>query len=478
MEPLEPDDPRTLGGHRILARLGSGATAVVYLGRSRGGRLLAVKAVHAERARRPEARDHFVREVAATAAAGGVHSPPVVGADPAGRVPWMATEFVPSVPLHEAVERFGPLPARSVRRLAAGLAEALVAVHRAGVVHRDVKPANVLLTADGPKLVDFGIAAAAQPAGLAGTPGFMSPEQVAGTEVGPATDVYSLGSTLAYAYARGDTGDTGDTAAPRGDAHPDGDPGPDDAALRSLIADCRRLDPAERPTPAALGDRLARESGPDGSAGTHPGAAWLPAPVLAAIDAHAGEAANPPLAPAGPPRRRLLLGGAAAVAAGAGAVVLLVLREDEPRPVPGDEALPAAGESAPPAGDPDSGSPAGGAEPEPPAEPVPVEFALTGDGPVERLTYAVNREPKTLKNVSLPWRKTVEVPRENGSAAWSIDMSHHGEVTYVIHVDGREAMSQRSPAPGIPGAVRGPGPYHAEAGGEIAWGSPPDDTSA
>lgn len=390
VEPLEPDDPRSLGGHRILARLGSGATAVVYLGRSRGGRLLAVKVVHAERARRPQARDHFVREVAATAAAGGVYSPSVVGADPGGRVPWMATEFVPSVSLHEAVERFGPLPGHSVRRLAAGLAEALVAVHRAGVVHRDVKPANVLLTADGPKLVDFGIAAAARPAELAGTPGFMSPEQVAGAEVGPATDVYSLGSTLAYAYARGENDEAGS-------------PRPDDDALRSLIADCRRLDPAERPTPAALGDRLARDPGPDGPAGTQPAAAWLPAPVLAAIDAHAGEAANPPLAPAGSPRRRLLLGGAAAVAAGAGAVVLLALREDEPRPRTGDDARPAARDSAPPATQSE-------AEPEPAPEPIAVEFALTGDGPVEKLTYAVNRRPETLKDVSLPWRRPSRSP--------------------------------------------------------------------
>lgn len=456
MEPLEPDDPRSLGGHRILARLGSGATAVVYLGRSRGGRLVAVKVVHAERARGPAARDHFVREVAATTAAGGVHSPPVVGADPGGRVPWMATEFVPSLSLHEAVERFGPLPARSVRRLAAGLAEALVAVHRAGVVHRDVKPANVLLTADGPKLVDFGIAAAAQPAELAGTPGFMSPEQVAGAEVGPATDVYSLGSTLAYAR-----GETEDDVSPRSE---------DDAALRTLIADCRRLEPAERPTPAALGERLerlARDPGPDAPPTA---AAWLPAPVLAAIDAHAGEAANPPLAPAGAPRRRLLLGGAAAVAVAAGAAVLLALREEEPRPGPGDNARLAARDS-PPATRPEP-------EPEPAPEPVAVEFALTGDGPVEKLTYAVNRRPETLQDVKLPWRKTVEVPGENGSAAWSLDLSHHGEVTYEIHVDGRMVMSQRSPSPGIPAAVRGPGPYSVEAGGEVAFGAPAGDTSA
>lgn len=456
MEPLEPDDPRSLGGHRILARLGSGATAVVYLGRSRGGRLVAVKVVHAERLRRPDAVDHFVREVAATAAAGGVHSPPVVAADPGGRVPWMATEFVPSVSLHEAVERFGPLPAHSVRRLAAGLAEALAAVHRAGVVHRDVKPANVLLTAEGPKLVDFGIAAAAQPAELAGTPGFMSPEQVAGDIAGPATDVYSLGSTLAYACARGGT-------------EAGGPPGPeDDAALRELIADCRRPEPEERPAPAELGARLAAA---EGLHPPPPGVGWLPAPVLAAIDAHAGEAANPPLAPAGSPRRRLLLGGAAALAAaaGAGAAVLFAVRGDEPRPKAPEHAGSGAEDSAPPVRKP---------EPPPPLEPVSVEIVLTGDGPVQEMTYSVNRKPVTLKDVALPWRKTVEVPRENGSAAWSLDMSHYGEVTYEIHVDGRKQMSQRSPNAGIPAAMRGPGPYSAEAAGEVAFAVPPADSRA
>lgn len=454
MEPLEHDDPRSLGGHRILARLGSGATAVVYLGRSRGGRLVAVKVVHPERLRRPEGRDHFVREVAATTAAGGVHSPPVVGADPGGKVPWMATEFVPSVSLHEAVERFGPLPAHSVRRLAAGLAEALAAVHRAGVVHRDVKPANVLLTAEGPQLVDFGIAAAAQPAALAGTPGFMSPEQVAGAEAGPATDVYSLGSTLAYAYARGGT---------ESDEQPRAE---DDDALRELIADCRRLEPAERPTPAAIGARLAADPGRDAPP---PGAAWLPAPVLAAIDAHAGEAANPPLAPTGSPRRRLLLGGAAALTAGAGAVVLLALREEPPSREAGNDARTAEHDSAPDVREP---------EPPPPLEPVAVEFVLTGDGPVQEMTYSVNRKPVTLTEVALPWRKTVEVPRENGSAAWSLELSHFGEVTYEIHVDGRRQTSQRSPSPGIPAAVRGPGPYTAEAGGEVAFAVPSADARA
>jgi serine/threonine protein kinase len=187
VHPLERGDPRAVGSYRILARIGTGGMAVVYLGRSRGGRVVAVKVMHAELAREPEYRDRFRREAAATRAAGGVHSPPFLDADPDADAPWMATAFLPSIPLREAVERFGPLPPASVRRLAAGLAEALAALHRAGIVHLDVKPANVLLTADGPRLIDFGIAAGTLPAGSAGSWGFMSPEQVAG-HAGPPSE--------------------------------------------------------------------------------------------------------------------------------------------------------------------------------------------------------------------------------------------------------------------------------------------------
>ncbi|MGK5533635.1 serine/threonine-protein kinase, partial [Streptomyces sp. URMC 129] len=307
MEPRERDDPRSLGDYRILARLGAGGMAVVYLGRSRGGRAVAVKVMHTGLARRPELRDRFRHEVAAATAAGGLHSPPVVGADPDAQVPWMATEFLPSVSLREAIERFGPLPAFSSLRLAARLAEALAAIHEAGIVHLDVKPANVLLTADGPKLIDFGIAAWARPAEPAGSWGFMSPEQVAETEVGPPSDVYSLASTLDYALGKSTS----------------------DNALRTLIADCRQPDPSARPTAAALAERLARELACDDQ---HPDAAWLPLPLMAAIDAQGSEADNPPVPAPGPPGRRRLLLGLAVAAAGGVATFLISLTKDEPRP--------------------------------------------------------------------------------------------------------------------------------------------------
>jgi serine/threonine protein kinase len=177
VEPCEAGrDPRFVGRrYRILARIGSGGMAVVYLGRSRGGRLAAVKVMHAELAREPRPRERFRHEVAATEAAGGTHSPAVLAADPDARVPWLATEFLPAVSLHESVARFGPLPTDAVWRLAAGLAEALAAIHRTGLVHLDVKPANVLLTHDGPRVIDFGIATGARPAERAGSLGFMAP---------------------------------------------------------------------------------------------------------------------------------------------------------------------------------------------------------------------------------------------------------------------------------------------------------------
>ncbi len=180
------------------------------------------------------------------------------------------------------------------------------------MVHLDVTPGNVLLTADGPRLIDFGIAAGAGATGLAGSWGFMSPEQVAG-RAGPPSDVHSLGSTLEYAW--------GGAAAQAG---------PDDgdaALLRALVADCRRPDPNSRPTAEEVVRRLA-PAGEDPE-GTADPADWLPTGIVTAIAASASEADHPPLpapppVPASPPRpttprRRLLLFGAAALVAGGAA---------------------------------------------------------------------------------------------------------------------------------------------------------------
>lgn len=447
MEPLEPGDPRTLGRYRILARVGTGGMAAVYLGRSRGGRAVAVKVMRADFARDPEYRDRFRREVAATTAVGGGYSPPVLDADPDAATPWMATEFLPSVSLREAVEKLGPLPADSVRRLAAGLAEALAAIHRAGIVHLDVKPANVLLTADGPRLIDFGIAAGERPAGPAGSWGFMSPEQVAG-DAGSPSDVYSLGATLEYALGGQEADD----------------------ALRTLIEDCRRPDPSARPTAAGLTERLAPEAG-----GTEPpGTAWLPSQVTAVIDARASAADNPPTVPSPPPgRRRLLAGGAVAVAVAlaGGAAAIRAAMSDERPPAPKgarktSKALPAAPSA--PSSVSTSTSPTPSASASASAKPVVVEFVITGDGPLTSLDYAVNGEFTSLDDVPLSWRKTVEVPRRSGSVDWRIRLTiASGKVRCRVLLDGAEVRDESHPVNLAFGY-----PYDVDTGGAHAISGP------
>lgn len=443
MQRLERGDPRGCGRYRFLARVAAGGMAVVYLGRSRGGRAVAVKVPHAEYARDPEFRARFRCEVAAATAVGGVYSPPVLDADPDAATPWMATEFVPSVTLRDAVERFGPLPAGSVWRLAAGLAEALATIHRAAIVHLDVTPANVLLTADGPRLIDFGIAARTRSAGPAGSGGFMSPEQMAG-DAGPPSDVYSLGATLEYA-----------SGAPHGDEE-----------LAGLIADCRRPDPGGRPIAA----ELTRRSASPAAHLERTNAAWLPPPVLAAIDRQASAAANPPVPPSAPPgRRTLLLGAAAALTAtgGAGAVALLAGAGDGSRPEEGK----GTGESrkAVPAGSPPaSPSPASS----PPAEPVKLEFVITGAGPLTSLTYWVNGRPTELRDVPLTWRRTVEVPRARGSVDWRIRFTFPaGRARVRVYQDGSRTTDHSFPVEGIAG-FPDTYPHDVDMGGSAAWPGP------
>ncbi|MBD0420227.1 ABC transporter substrate-binding protein [Streptomyces sp. TRM S81-3] len=265
MRPLMADDPEDVGGHRLLARLGAGGMGVVYLARSAGGTLVALKVIRAEHAADPAFRTRFRREVRAMRALTGRRLVPVVAADPEARKPWLATEFVPGPALAEAVDGHGALPVATVRTLGLRLAEALTAVHAAGLVHRDVKPGNVLLGLDGPRLIDFGIAhtagatALTAPDAVVGTPGFLSPEQARARaeEVGPPSDVFSLGCVLAYAASARRPFGAGHAAGvlfrtvheePDLTGVPDG--------LRSLIAACLAKDPARRPTATQVGAAL------------------------------------------------------------------------------------------------------------------------------------------------------------------------------------------------------------------------------
>jgi serine/threonine protein kinase len=207
VEPLAADDPQQIGGFRLQARLGAGGMGRVYLGYSPGGRPVAVKVVHPELARDPEFMQRFRREVSAAQAVSDAYTAAVVGAGPDDSPPWLATTFVPGPPLADLVTRAGPLPEDAVWRLAGGLAEALQAIHAQGLVHRDLKPGNILIAADGPRVIDFGISRTTSGTVVTatqttiGTPAYMSPEQAQGHTVGPSSDIFSLGSVLAFAAA-------------------------------------------------------------------------------------------------------------------------------------------------------------------------------------------------------------------------------------------------------------------------------------
>ncbi|MFF5476068.1 serine/threonine-protein kinase [Streptomyces sp. NPDC012935] len=206
MENLRPGDPTQVGDYRLLRRLGAGGMGQVFLGRSQRGRTVAVKLVHAQLAYDAEFRRRFRAEVAAARQVGGEWTAPVLDADTEAETPWVATGYVAGPTLHEAVTGMGgPLPEQSVWHLASGLARALQSIHGCGLVHRDLKPSNVMLTVNGPRVIDFGVARAAEASvltrtgAMVGSPGYMSPEQILGSEVTGLSDVFSLGLVLVFA---------------------------------------------------------------------------------------------------------------------------------------------------------------------------------------------------------------------------------------------------------------------------------------
>ncbi|MEU6379685.1 protein kinase [Streptomyces sp. NPDC046909] len=288
MEPMAADDPRRVDKYDLIGRLGQGGMGTVFLGRSPGGRLVAVKIVRDELARDGEFRRRFRREVAAMRRVGGFWTAAVVAADPDATAPWLATEYVPGPSLAVAVRQHGPLPPACVHAIAAGLAEALLAIHASGLVHRDLKPSNVLLTSDGPRVIDFGIARALDGTALTGsgqvigTPGFLAPEQITGERAGPPSDIFCCGLTLAYAATGRSVYGTGNALALLYRiAHeaPDLSGLPD--ALRPTVEPCLIRLPEARPTAGQLLERL--------GSGV-PKGAWLPGPVTVLIRRHVEEA--------------------------------------------------------------------------------------------------------------------------------------------------------------------------------------------
>jgi serine/threonine protein kinase len=309
-EPLTGSDPREIARYRLRARLGAGGMGQVYLAFTPGGRPVALKVMHPERAGNPAFRRRFQQEVGAARRVHGLYTAQVLDADPAATPPWLVTAYVPGPSLREAVLGYGPMPARTVLILTAGVAEALEVIHAAGVIHRDLKPSNVLLAPDGPRVIDFGIARAADDTGLTGSglrvgsPAYMSPEQVAGEPVSGAADVFALGALAVYA-ATGQVAFGGGPElavmyrvlhqAPALDGCP--------PELRPIVERCLAKDPADRPEPAEVLDWCRSQTAGRTAQIAQP---WLPPSLTSALPRHLPPpppaASVPPPGPVPPPR--------------------------------------------------------------------------------------------------------------------------------------------------------------------------------
>ena len=289
-EPLRRWDPEQIGGYTLIGRLGAGAMGQVYLGLSAAGRLVAVKTIKIELAEEPDFRTRFAQEVAAARRVSGAFTAAVVAADPEADMPWLATAYVPAPSLSTLVRTCGPLPVPAVRWLGAGCAEALESIHGTGLVHRDLKPSNVLVSPDGPRVIDFGVARAAEriqltvTRGAVGTPAYMAPEQARDTrQATVASDVFSLGATMLFA-ATGHAPYQGETVMDLlvrlATEPPDLTGLPPE--LAEVIRPCLERDPRKRPTSAAVLAHLAPDISLE-QAGQGLGSSALPGPALALI---------------------------------------------------------------------------------------------------------------------------------------------------------------------------------------------------
>ncbi|MFE0687740.1 serine/threonine-protein kinase [Streptomyces xiamenensis] len=348
--PLGPNDPREMAGYELRARIGSGGMGSVYLSYTRGGQPIALKVVRGEFAEDPDFRRRFAAEVRAARRVQGLYTVPVLDSNTEGAAPWLATAYVPGLSLAEALRRHGPLPLETVLLLVAGVAEALTSIHAVGVVHRDLKPGNVLLATEGPKVIDFGIAQAADSTALTGTdvrvgtPAYMAPEQIMGNPpAGPGTDVFALGIIAHFAA-------TGGHPFGEGGAHGlmyrivQEDPylarAPE--ALRPMIAACLAKNPAQRPGPAQVVE-MCRSLSPGQTLQRRD--SWLPAGLATQVSQRHGTqpptppplpatAPTVPPPPAAKPRRTMAIALAttavlAAVAGGATAALLLTDGNDD-----------------------------------------------------------------------------------------------------------------------------------------------------
>ncbi|MEV7340538.1 protein kinase [Streptomyces sp. NPDC093544] len=399
MEKLGVGDPQRIGAYRLLARLGTGGMGHVYLARSDRGRTVAVKLVRQELAEQEEFRARFRQEVLAARRVGGYWTAPVLDADTEAAIPWLATGYVAGPTLQTVVGHdHGALPERSVRILAAGLAHALQDIHAAGLIHRDLKPSNVLVTIDGPRVIDFGIARALETVtesgltragALVGSPGFMAPEQVRGDRITPACDVFCLGSVLAYATTGAlpfGTANSGVHAMMFRIAQEEPDLEGMPEGLTDLVRACLRKDPAARP---GLGEILELTGAEDTVSDGRSRDPWLPSALVAQLGRHAVQlldTEDPDEGPgSGAPTTRLGRVPAAPTSAPASA--------SAPAPAPAPDlskppSAPRPGPATPPRTSPEHAPTPSeeGSTPPPPGRPAPVNhlptmIAGTGTGP-------------------------------------------------------------------------------------------------
>ncbi|MEU0242957.1 serine/threonine-protein kinase [Streptomyces sp. NPDC006235] len=466
MEELGSGDPPRIGAYRLLARLGAGGMGHVYLARSERGRTVAVKLVREELAAQEEFRERFRQEVRAARRVGGYWTAPVLDADTEAAVPWVATGYVAGPSLQQVVGHdHGALPERTVRILAAGLAHALKDIHAAGIVHRDLKPSNVLVTIDGPRVIDFGIARALQTVtdggltrtgALVGSPGFMAPEQVRGDRITPACDVFCLGSVLAYAATGAlpfGTANSGVHALMFRIAQEEPDLEGVPEGIADLVRDCLRKDPAARPSL----DRVLERTGADDTVSD--GRAldpWLPSALVAQLGRHAVR-----LLDAEDPEGAGSAEGADSAEPSAGQRGSGP--DANPGPGPTPEHAPAADESSqrpalPPA---PVAAPAAALGPPPPGPP--------GEG------APVNHLPTMVAGQSAP-----PAPRQPPGTGAPIPSQPQPQVQPPPQPHPAYGYPQQHPQPGAPGTPGAASPYHPGYGGlgsTPPYGPPPYGTT-
>ncbi|HEY8478739.1 MAG TPA: serine/threonine-protein kinase [Spirillospora sp.] len=367
VSPLLPDDPKRLGRYELVGRLGEGGQSVVYLGRHDNGGQAAVKLLRAQFSRDPEWRARFERELAMIGRVAGFCTAQVIDADISGDLPYVVSEYVPGPSLSGLVSEQGPRRGTDLDRLAIGTVTALAAIHRAGILHRDFKPSNVLMGPDGPRVIDFGIArvigaSSARGSGLLGTPSYMAPEQVSGGELGTGVDMFTWASTMLFAATgRHPFGNDTISAVFNRILHQEPDLSPLPETLRGVVAACLAKDPAARPDAqqvllTLLGGEVQEGQGEEGTLTTGANFARTPPPPTVARPPQAAttdSGGTSPLTPQRtvPPRsRRRVLGIVAAVTApllalAAGGAAWALLADGSSR----DPAQAGTGRAAPPA---------------------------------------------------------------------------------------------------------------------------------